>query len=461
MPRAVVSYTVLVGSPSDVQEERELVSEVVEAWNRSHADAEGVVLRCKRWELDATPELGERPQEIVNRQLVEECDILVAFFWSRAGTPTGVAGSGTEEEINRCLSYGRRILLYFASRPPPADANSEQMSKVQVLRNHFHALGLCGSYDTVEDLRTKLVEHLARAVHDLRSRDAGAYSSSRTDVLASGPGSDLIAIGPDVVAIGELTGGSSSRWSVRLDKFIAGDILKLTRYCEEFSARSYLERFILVESFGEGRTIARPPTWALNGGAYSVSVEVRARAPRKRAQDLGSDMAIGDDGDIFLKNGHMARVAGVDALPQKIRTCLSFQKGEGAIHPDFGSRIAEYFATYKGTPWLDRFLKMDVIRLASIPYRDEFLKTEYTPLQCIERVFSFQLVPGSEATGWGRASVDLEVLGLGRWQSDLKIFIGEYPPAPPPRPPSKDPGALSPFGLSAAPTTDKPSPRRS
>jgi hypothetical protein len=386
----------------------------------------------------------------------DDCDILVAFFWCRAGTPTGVAASGTEEEINRCLALGKRILLYFSSRPAPGDRDAGQAANVEVLRKHFHALGLCGAYDTLADLRMKLVEHLARAVHDLRSRGAAGDTSSSPRAGASepGPGNDLIAIGPDVVAAGELTASSGSRWNVRLDRFVAGDILKLTRYCEEFSLRSYLERYVLVESFGEGRVLAGPPTWVLTEGAYSVALEVRPRAPRKRAQDLGSDLALGEDGDLFLRNGQMARVSGVDALPQKIRTCLSFQKGEGPIHPDFGSRIAEYFAIYNGTSWLDRLVKMDVIRMASIPYRDEMLKTEYTPLNCVERVISFQFLPGAAANGWSPASIDIEVLGLGRWQKEVKIFIGTYPPPPPPLPPSKIPGALSPRGPRAAPSPD-------
>jgi len=450
MPQEVLSYTVLVGSPSDVPQERDLVAKVVHAWNRANSDAQGVVLRSRRWEQDATPDLSEQAQAVINRQLVDDCDILVAFFWSRAGTPTATASSGTEEEIARCRAQGKRVLLYFASRAVPATADQQQVARVESLRKRFQAEGLCGDYTTIEELEGKLAHDLSLVVYELQHRQSPQRPAKGR---LSGAGASLIAIGPDVVAKGAITGSSGWRWDVRLDDFVVGDIRTLTRYSESFSAINYLDRHILVESFGEGRVLTAPPSWVQNGPTCSASVHVRPPAARKRAQDLGTDLALGEDGDIFGRNGRMATVSGVEALPQKLRTCLSFRKGEW-IEPDFGSRIAEYVATYRGSTWLDQLLTLEVIRLASIPYRDRTLKTASTPLQCVERVISFRLLQGSETGGWWRASIELEILGLGRWQNELKIFIGEYPPPPRPLPPSKIPGAMSLLGPQASRGTD-------
>jgi hypothetical protein len=63
------------------------------------------------------PELGDRPQEIVNRQVVDACDILIGIFWSRLGTPTRISDSGTEEAIERFLNTGRPVMLYFSQAP--------------------------------------------------------------------------------------------------------------------------------------------------------------------------------------------------------------------------------------------------------------------------------------------------------------------------------------------------------
>lgn len=47
-----------------------------------------------KWETHAIPQSGIRPQEAINRQLVNQCDVLLGMFWTKLGTSTGVAESG-------------------------------------------------------------------------------------------------------------------------------------------------------------------------------------------------------------------------------------------------------------------------------------------------------------------------------------------------------------------------------
>jgi hypothetical protein len=54
------------------------------------------------WRTHSHPAAGARPQALLNKQVVDRCDILVGVFRLRFGTPTGVADSGTEEAIRRC-----------------------------------------------------------------------------------------------------------------------------------------------------------------------------------------------------------------------------------------------------------------------------------------------------------------------------------------------------------------------
>jgi hypothetical protein len=63
------------------------------------------------WERDATPDLGDRPQGIINRQLVDVCDVLIGTFWAKLGTPTSEAESGTAEEIERFIKAGKPVLI--------------------------------------------------------------------------------------------------------------------------------------------------------------------------------------------------------------------------------------------------------------------------------------------------------------------------------------------------------------
>src|SRR5205814_467987 len=187
---------------------------------------------------------------------------------------------------------------------------------------------------------------------------------------------------------GEVTGSSGTAWEVRFEEFVFGDVRALIAFSEKFESRSHLDRFLLVESFGEGRELAKPPAWARHGTSLVLRMEVSRPASRIRAQELGTDLALTEDGDTF-PSGRI--VGGVDALPQKIRLCMSYQKGGGLFYaPEFGSRVSEYFALYADSPWLDRLLKLEMIRLACIPYRERFLfqDREYTPFQCVELVIS-------------------------------------------------------------------------
>jgi hypothetical protein len=91
MPSKAEIYQVLIASPSDLPEEREIASRAVHEWNDQHAVAESVVLLPVKWETHAMPESGVRPQAAINRQLVTSSDILIGMFWTKIGTSTGVA----------------------------------------------------------------------------------------------------------------------------------------------------------------------------------------------------------------------------------------------------------------------------------------------------------------------------------------------------------------------------------
>ena len=68
--------------------------------------------------------MGERPQEIINRLVIKR-DILVAIFWTRLGSPTGVATSGTIEEIEKHLASKNPTMIYFSDTPLPNDVDTK------------------------------------------------------------------------------------------------------------------------------------------------------------------------------------------------------------------------------------------------------------------------------------------------------------------------------------------------
>src|SRR5688572_4352500 len=108
---------VMIASPSDVNAERQAVKDVLHDWNTMHSEEKGVVLMPIGWDTHVTPEMGNRPQAIINKQILQGCDALVAMFWTKLGSPTGAAISGTVEEIEEHVRAGKPAMIYFSETP--------------------------------------------------------------------------------------------------------------------------------------------------------------------------------------------------------------------------------------------------------------------------------------------------------------------------------------------------------
>jgi DNA-binding transcriptional ArsR family regulator len=161
-------YRILIASPSDVIAERKAIPDIIGAWNATHSEDYGVVLLPVMWETHSTPEMGDRPQAIINKQIVASCDLLVGAFWTRIGTHTGVAESGTIEEIGQIRSAGKPVLLYFSSAPVALDSvDPEQYRLLTDFKKKCQADGLTEKYDSIAELREKLMRHLANVVRKL------------------------------------------------------------------------------------------------------------------------------------------------------------------------------------------------------------------------------------------------------------------------------------------------------
>src|SRR5688572_1713261 len=98
---------VFLSSPTDLQEERELVRATVQEWNQRHGRTQSCIFSLLTWEDSVTSELESDGQGSINSQIGDEYDIIVGLMWGRFGTPTERAGSGTEEEFKRALERKR------------------------------------------------------------------------------------------------------------------------------------------------------------------------------------------------------------------------------------------------------------------------------------------------------------------------------------------------------------------
>lgn len=166
------AYRVLVASPSDVVEERDAAVRVMHDWNNLHSYNRRVVLQPLRWETHSAPEYNVRPQDAINRRIVDDCDLVVGIFWTRLGSPTGEADSGTLEEIERAAKAGKPVMLYFSQVPvAPDKVDTKQIEHLRAFREAIMANALVDSFRSPLEFRDKFAAALELKVRDLQRAD--------------------------------------------------------------------------------------------------------------------------------------------------------------------------------------------------------------------------------------------------------------------------------------------------
>lgn len=253
---------VMIASPSDVAEERHAIRDLVSEWNYIHAEDRRLVLMPVGWETHSTPMMGERPQSIINKQILQNCDLLVAVFWTRLGSPTGQAASGTVEEIEEHLKAGKPAMLYFSSAPVRLDSvNDQQYRALTAFKDECYNRGLVESYESLAEFKDKFSRQLAQTlIRDfaaLQTTDQPTGPSSQPEqlvcdlltddakelLLAAATADGLILqvrylSGTEVQAGGknfitQQTPREVARWRSALQELISHDLIEDRGYKEE------------------------------------------------------------------------------------------------------------------------------------------------------------------------------------------------------------------------------------
>lgn len=168
-----IVYRILIASPSDVDEEREIVARIIQDWNDLNSFNKKIVLLPVRWETHSSPTFGVRPQEAINKQLVDDCDMLIGFFWTKIGTPTGVEIGGTVEEIKRVSKAGKPVMLYFSKRAKdPSLLDISQLESLNKFKEEIYSSALVENFNSTVDFRDKLSRQLEMKIRELQERKA-------------------------------------------------------------------------------------------------------------------------------------------------------------------------------------------------------------------------------------------------------------------------------------------------
>lgn len=154
-------FQVIIASPGDVTRERNLAREIVHNWNSIHSYDKKILLLPIGWETNSAPKMGNRPQEIINKQLLDSSDLLIGIFWTRIGSHTGESISGTVEEITKHVNSGKPAMLYFSKAPVHPDSiDPEQYNLLQIFKKECEKNGLIETYESIEEFNNKLSQQL-------------------------------------------------------------------------------------------------------------------------------------------------------------------------------------------------------------------------------------------------------------------------------------------------------------
>jgi hypothetical protein len=164
-------YAVLISCPTDIKDEISIINEVVNRWNEINSKRLDCTVTVAHWSVDSYPESGERAQQLVNRQIVTEADVIVGIFWSHFGTPTGLARSGTEEELRLGLELEKNIMLYFSEIPIPNHLiNEDELIKINLFKEEYKSIGIYWIFNSLENFKSVFTRHFDLVMEQIINR---------------------------------------------------------------------------------------------------------------------------------------------------------------------------------------------------------------------------------------------------------------------------------------------------
>ncbi|MCL2821526.1 MAG: hypothetical protein FWD38_12005 [Oscillospiraceae bacterium] len=124
-------YKVFIATPDDVKKEREIIRQAIHKLNEDFS-SDGVFIPVMYEQLP--PTAGIAPQQTINTRALNNCDVLIALFWTKVG-------KGTKTELIKHLDAGKHAMVYKLEKGsvPSEIADDEMKSEgYRELENYFN-----------------------------------------------------------------------------------------------------------------------------------------------------------------------------------------------------------------------------------------------------------------------------------------------------------------------------------
>lgn len=177
---------IFLATPSDVSPEREVVKTVINEINGTLGAALNFRTEVTGWE-NVPPARGKSAQKVISSYIGENYDIFLGVMWSRVGTPTDGAESGTIYEYESALKLDDNRedfqLMWFFK-----DDNIEfskidpiQLSKVKSFRETVANDGCYYDVFKSSDFEKKLRMHLSSTIPKLLKKETAELAKAKLD----------------------------------------------------------------------------------------------------------------------------------------------------------------------------------------------------------------------------------------------------------------------------------------
>ncbi len=164
MLQTIKQIKVFISCPSDVEKEKNIVSNVCDTLSRNIFAKKNINIRTIHWEKDIPRVItGEGPQKTIDGYLDEEgYDIYFGILWGRFGKPQSNGLTPTEGEFEEALKRykgtGKPLVKFFFKKEklyPENEYEASQLLSIQRFKKRIETLDLYDSFITELELQEK------------------------------------------------------------------------------------------------------------------------------------------------------------------------------------------------------------------------------------------------------------------------------------------------------------------
>lgn len=153
----------MISCPSDVKTEIEIINKVVDNINDSIGMSMDIFVKTLHWSRNVMPEAGDFPQSIINKQILDKSDAIIAIFGNKIGSPTQYYESGTVEEIEEMIKEGKQVFVFFSDKPiRRSERNEKEEKKVEAFKRKYRNRGIYVEYGSDEEFSEIITRNLTR-----------------------------------------------------------------------------------------------------------------------------------------------------------------------------------------------------------------------------------------------------------------------------------------------------------